>query len=611
MRENRRKEGTKDTMSRKLGVVLIIMVLAFIFSLTALNSIWHHELDHTDVYVFQYVGRVIQSGGMPYRDTFDHKGPLLYIVNALGLMINPDYGLWILEYIGLCISFFFLYRSASLFTSDSGSLFTNVSGSLLTLLVVSGAMFKYYAGGKFQEEYALPFICVSLFIYLDYFLNRKITKTRLIICGLSFGAICLLRANMSGLWIVMSIGVLVICVVEKRNVIHFLLFFLIGAALIIIPIMVWLGVNGAFGDFISDYIDFNRLYTSSTEEAVSWINKAQAFLFLIREPVVWLSFAVAIYYVIRERTAFSIMYLAYFIINIALLSISGRAYWHYGLVMAPSLVVPVARVLRMGKGIATGVILSVIFICFSWIPAFIHSIEVFQTRNEPFSGGRYRKVVDLVNDNTRPDDKIVVCGNADSIYILSNRPAATKYSFQNVVCEIDEERKSEFYREVRENDPPMIIVADNYFDNQITAQDGFVDNYLKLARVDKAEMTVFKRVFDRIDNYDITLSANDEVRHGTVVPLKLKAGKRYKLNVKGATVLEGDPSCISARLYDYSNGTVIKNKSFYAPYNDMDWFFTTPENDEDYAIVLYAGEVKHTDGIGVRFEGISAGEADS
>ena len=161
MRENRRKEGKKDTMSRKLGVVLMIMVLAFIFSLTALNSIWHHELDHTDVYVFQYVGKVVLNGSMPYRDTFDHKGPLLYIVNALGLMINPDYGLWILEYIGLCISFFFLYRSASLFT--------NVSASLLTLLVVSGAMFRYYAGGKFQEEYALPFICVSLYIYLDYF----------------------------------------------------------------------------------------------------------------------------------------------------------------------------------------------------------------------------------------------------------------------------------------------------------------------------------------------------------------------------------------------------------------------------------------------------------
>ena len=124
-------------------------------------------------------------------------------------------------------------------------------------------------------------------------------------------------------------------------------------------------------------------------------------------------------------------------------------------------------------------------------------------------------------------------------------------------------------------------------------------------------MTAYRRVYDTLDDYDITLEANDEVRHGTVVPLKLKAGKRYKLTVKEATVLEGDPSCISARLYDNSSGNVIKNKSFYAPYNNMEWVFTTPENEADYAIVLYAGEVKHTDGIGVRFEGISAGEADS
>ena len=56
---------------------------------------------------------------------------------------------------------------------------------------------------------------------------------------------------------------------------------------------------------------------------------------------------------------------------------------------------------------------------------------------------------------------------------------------------------------------------------------------------------------------------------------------------------------------------ILKNKSFYVPYNNMEWFFTIPENDADYAIVLYAGEVKHTDGVGVRFEGISIGEASS
>lgn len=53
---------------------------------------------YKDSSVFRYVAYVMKKGGIPYRDTFDHKGPVLYLINYLGLLINLN-GVWIVEVI--------------------------------------------------------------------------------------------------------------------------------------------------------------------------------------------------------------------------------------------------------------------------------------------------------------------------------------------------------------------------------------------------------------------------------------------------------------------------------------------------------------------------------
>ena len=138
------------------AVIVFVLILAFIFSLNAITNLFCSNVDHTDIYVFQYIGRVILNGGMPYRDTFDHKGPLLYVLNALGLFISGKYGMWLIEFILLAVFFFFIYKTARLWGS--------IPGSILTLIIVSALLYKYFTGGKFQEEFALPFICISLYI---------------------------------------------------------------------------------------------------------------------------------------------------------------------------------------------------------------------------------------------------------------------------------------------------------------------------------------------------------------------------------------------------------------------------------------------------------------
>jgi hypothetical protein len=49
-----------------------------------------------DKEVFRYAGMVIFKGGVPYRDFFDHKPPLIFFFNFFGLLLG-SWGLWLID----------------------------------------------------------------------------------------------------------------------------------------------------------------------------------------------------------------------------------------------------------------------------------------------------------------------------------------------------------------------------------------------------------------------------------------------------------------------------------------------------------------------------------
>ena len=97
-----------------LSACLVIFSVVTILFLPS-NNPFNIGNTYTDSSVFTYVGRVMQQGGMPYLDTFDHKGPLLYLIEVLGLTIHREIGIWILEVLSLTIGLIYAYRCARLY----------------------------------------------------------------------------------------------------------------------------------------------------------------------------------------------------------------------------------------------------------------------------------------------------------------------------------------------------------------------------------------------------------------------------------------------------------------------------------------------------------------
>ena len=73
----------------------------------------------SDSGVFMYTGLIISEGGLPYVDSFDHKGPLLYLFNAAAFyLFQSPRGVIALEGLALFVALMFSIRLWSRFLPE-------------------------------------------------------------------------------------------------------------------------------------------------------------------------------------------------------------------------------------------------------------------------------------------------------------------------------------------------------------------------------------------------------------------------------------------------------------------------------------------------------------
>lgn len=447
--------------SKEVLIIGFIFLLSIIFAMQSNLNIWSHSGEtRTDSSVFKTIAFLMTKGYMPYLDTFDHKGPLMYIYNWMGLQISYWRGIWIIEVLNLFCTFVIIYKIARLYCGKLSS--------CIVLLITTSTLFEYFEGGNVAEEYALPFISISLFIFIDYFINSKLTTLRLMICGLSLGAVCMLRANMISVWIVFCVAVLVKNIKEKtyKQLINYIGFFLVGLSSVVVPILIWLFAKGALADFINDYLVFNRLYSSSATERAALINKYSSFSFFLNNTLLLLSIVVLMYFAKTKECFFNVVYFTCIFVTLLLICISGQKYLHYGIVLVPLFPYPLALLGSLCENsmrenspallLALGYLLVIVALP-KWISAVDYTAVCYDTRNENKMSQTVSDVVDVVINNTTEDDKITVWGNWNIIYALSRRVPASKYSYQYPICEIEPNILNEYYDDIEHEQPKLII----------------------------------------------------------------------------------------------------------------------------------------------------------
>lgn len=321
-----------------------------------------------------------------------------------------------------------------------------------------------FDGGNTVEEWALPFITLSVFLFWEYYENSKISFIKIFLTGICCGCVLMLRPNMAVVWAVNGLAITIDLLSSRqwKRFVQYMSCFLGGCLMVVLPILIYLLLNNALDAFWNSYILFNVLYTGNR-----WLQKIKVTLYFLNKPQIYISLAAVLYGFMHsqnKKTKKSMIILGVTIFT-SLLSVgmSGRYYFHYQIILLPLILLSIFITVNQCK---TG-----IQECFSVnnIILFIFSVFIASNLSNAVSGfvdimdeeGRNARIYDIsqyIAENTDSDDKISVFGNEDIIYLRSRRKSASRYSYQ-VPIMFEERIVEEYFDEIQNSMPQIIVIT--------------------------------------------------------------------------------------------------------------------------------------------------------
>ena len=409
-----------------------------------------------DASIFEYFGYAMSHGQRMYLELFDHKGPVIFLINYLGYSIGASLGIKILYIASLMIFFYIGYYISRLFTGIRNS---------FVVLVITFIIFEsFFEGGWGLEGYILPCLTYSLYIFLKYFLEDKINKYEIILSGFSFAVVLFTKANMIGIWLIFLLLVTIKLIYQKQFSIFlkYIALFITGSALFIVPLCCFLWFQGSLKEMFYQSVVMNFIYSKESGyltvmEMIKWymnqVNVLQLNLMIVIAMIaVWKQYGIKI-----------LFYNGAFIFCLMLALISKRAYLHYLIVLIPLFIpyISVAINKFMNKSSLLYFLIFTIGLVFIyWGP--IHGIKDRVTNRSIDYSVNEKEVADYIHQHTNEQDRIYSHRLNGIIYLYSERLSSTKFFF--VPSLKDETPIIDSFKESFKMNPPKYIVFDSKWD---------------------------------------------------------------------------------------------------------------------------------------------------
>jgi hypothetical protein len=230
--------------------------LIFILTVSVLLSFCynpHFNWLSGDKEIFRYIGRLILRGRVPYRDAFDHKPPLIYFVNAAGLLMG-SWGEWFIGTSLALVATFLFFRLNVTWRFSFPWLLPLLFNLMLRdwLICLGMGMTREYTACL-----GLIFFCVCM--------GRQ--PYRYILLGLIGGCVFFMQQEQVMGLVPFAVYVLLpghdTIPVSRR-----ILGGIAGFGCIAVPLILYFAVNHALGAFWTDAFAFNfTVYTATLKES--------------------------------------------------------------------------------------------------------------------------------------------------------------------------------------------------------------------------------------------------------------------------------------------------------------------------------------------------------
>ncbi len=381
-----------------------------------------------DAGVFLYAGQKWLAGQPPYLSIWDHKGPLIYMINALGLWIGRGSinGVRFLQLVfllaGVSVSFATFRYWFKLETA-----FITTFWWLITLI-------HLLEGGNGVEAFALPLQFAALLCFSIYQQRNQRKLGLPLILGLLGALSFLLRANMIAIFL--AIGIYWIFIRKDWPA----LITAIAAGVILLSSMAFvLERNQALAAMIDQSIVFNFLYVQSS--VTQKINTLLDGLLLVNRTGLAAAAGIGLVTVLWQKEGESpasksmlIILLLGLPLEMTLSALSGKTFPHYFISWLPIfalsasfLIDPIASLIQDRPYFSR--LLLAVLVC-GWL-------SLFQTRELliPLFANQSSKVltvqdtVDYLQSETPANSSLLMWGAEVQVNVLSNRHAPTRFAY--------------------------------------------------------------------------------------------------------------------------------------------------------------------------------------
>lgn len=455
--------------ARLLAALELILLASLVLAVLLPYSPAQRPVPSRDSGVFSYIGWRITQGDLPYRDIWDHKAPVIFYLDAFGLLLTPDssWGIWLVEvaalWLAAALGYFLLKR-----------LFDSLTAAALSFIWLCSG-FYLLAGGNLTTEYAIPMQFAALWLFY-----RAENATNYRWRGLALGAVTALLffTRQNAIAIPLAIGVYLLASrLWRRNLRHLWREtwpILLGGLLVTACIVGFFAVQGALRDFWDQVFVYNFIYVDERENSQRFAALFSAMnnlsnLGLAQVAVLGWVAGLALLLFKRDRipaAQHSLIWVALIALPLELYfaSLGGRPRVPYFLSLLPVFAVcggilvhlafePLVRDLSR---LAT-VGLTVILFSGLWL--------TFHNDYNNISAGVAdygpQELVTYIQQNTMPDETVLMWGAETAYNFAARRRSPVRFVYQYPLYRSDyanKENVTEFLTDL-ERDPPRLIIT--------------------------------------------------------------------------------------------------------------------------------------------------------
>lgn len=316
----------KAVIQRKKGIWIPVTAILYLLFFSAYSSPLFPKFMDWDSAIFMMVGKGINEGKRLYLDIFDHKGPILFWIEALGMRFGRN-GIFLLQCIFMTVDIWLMVKIARYFCR----------GKKVYAAVAAAMVWLAYplANGNLSEEYSLPFILGSFCLFLkDWTESREPKVLHSYLYGVNFCVLFFIRANNAVTICAIILGWMCILIKSKqiKELFKHLLAGAAGIATIAVPICIYFWAQGSLWEMFYATFLFNLRYSGNVSLLTQLTNPVTLFrMGILFSPLI----AAAIVFFIEIKDS-ELRVLLEIVVGLNFFSLFlGHGYNHYFMIILP------------------------------------------------------------------------------------------------------------------------------------------------------------------------------------------------------------------------------------------------------------------------------------